>query len=210
MAAKRSSTYKIGVTGNLCSGKSLVLNILQRSGVNVLDAYETAMRLLEDNPAQLSIRLSEHFGNEALDSRGRLSRKKLTAMLYQNPDKKKFFDDKLGPVIRKEIKKFLYSPMGSLIRAVESPLLFETDTRHLYDEVWVVACDTTLQITRLSERAHLSVAEARLLLDVQWPQDKLEALGDRVIDNSGDMAQIEAQVRKGLDEIKKKAFQTPL
>lgn len=204
--AKRNTTLKIAITGNACSGKTIVRNVLQRFGVNTLDADEAAMQMLSDNPQKLGIRLTDHFGAEVIDSRGRLSRKKLTAILYTDPEKKAMFEEKLNPVMREEIKRFLYSPMGSQIRAVESPVVLEMDTKHLYDEVWVVTTKPEIQTKRLMDRDHLSQAEANRLIDSQWPQDKKVALSDRVIDNSGDIHQTESQVRKVLDELKHRVY----
>lgn len=204
--SRRNITYKIGVTGNVCTGKSLVLSSLRRYGVNILDSEEMAMNLLSDNPQRLSIRLTEHFGPEVIDSRGRLSRKKLAAVLYTDAEKKAFFDEKLNPVLREEIKRFLYSPIGSFIRAVESPSLLEHDMKHLFDEVWMVTTDPEVQIERLVSRDRLSVAEARHLIDSEWSQAKKTALCDRSIDNSGDIHHTETQVRKVLDEIKHRVY----
>lgn len=204
MTNKRNSTYKIGITGNICTGKSLVRNALQRLGVNTMDAEEAALNLLSRDPHRLSIRLTEHFGNEVIDNRGRLSRKKLMAILYANPDKKAFFEEKMNPVIREEAKHFMFSPIGTHMRAVEAHMLFETDTKHLYDEVWMVTAPPEQQLRRLIERDHVPLAEAQVMIDSQWPLEKKVELSDRVIDNSADIHHTETQVRKALDEIKYK------
>ncbi len=208
--ARRNITYKIGITGNICSGKSVVLSALQRLGINTFDVEEMALTLLSDNPHRLSVRLSEHFGSDVIDSRGRLSRKKLTNVLYTDPEKRVLFEEKLSPLLREEIKRFLYSRMGSYIRAVEAPLLLESDTRHLYDEVWVVISEPSAQIERVIARDHLSLPEAQHLMDAQWPQDRKIALSDRVIDNTKDIPHTETQVRKVLDEIRNKVFKVGL
>ena len=203
---KRSTTYKIGITGNICSGKTLVRNTLARFGINTMDAEEMAMNLLADNPLRLNIRLTDHFGGEVLDSRGRLSKRKLKHVLYADPEKKALFEEKLDPLIRDETKKFLYSPMGSYIRAVEVPLLLETDTSHLYDEVWVVTSTIDLQTKYLMAREHLGLEDAQRIVMAQWQQEKKAGMGDRVIDNSGDIHHTESQVRKAHDEIKNRTY----
>jgi dephospho-CoA kinase len=210
LAAKRITTFKIGITGNICTGKTLIRNALQRYGVNTLDAEESVMQMLADNPYRLAIRLTEHFGSEIIDSRGRFSRKKLAAILYTDSEKKAMFDEKLNPVIREEIKRFLYGPMGSHIRAVESPMLLEMDTRHLFDEIWVVTTRPDVQIKRLMTRDQLSEAEANNLIGSQWSQEKKIAMSDRVIDNSGEINQTESQVRKILDEVKHRVYKVGL
>ncbi len=202
----RSTTYKIGITGNLCTGKTTVRKALMRYGVSTMDCEETAMNILIDNPYRLDIRLTEHFGAEIIDSRGRLSRKKLTNVLYSDPEKKAFFDEKLNPVLREEIKRFLYGGMGGTVRAVEVRNLLEMDMSHLYDEIWVVTTKPRMQLQRLMQRDHLSHEEASHLIDAEWPLEKKVALGDRVIDNSGEINHTESQVRKVLDEIKLRAF----
>lgn len=206
MASKRNITYKIGITGNICTGKSLVRNVLQRYGVNTLDPEEAALNMLSDNPLKLGIRLTEHFGTDVIDSRGRLSRKKLATVLYKEPDKRLLLEEKLMPVMRQEIKRFLYSPMGTYIRAVESPNLLEEDMGHLYDEVWVVITDTATQVERIMQRDQLTAGEANYLVNTQWPQSRKVELGHRVIDNSKDIHQTESQVRKVLDEINHRVF----
>ncbi|MCE3234657.1 MAG: coaE [Vampirovibrio sp.] len=210
MANRRNITYKIGITGNICTGKSLVLNFLKRYGVNTLDPKEAALNLLSDNPLKLGIRLTEHFGPDVIDSRGRLSRKKLAGILYKEPEKRIFLEQTLTPVMREEIKRFLYSPMGTYIRAVEAPNLLEEDTGHLYDEVWVVITETTTQIERLMQRDQLAAGEASYLVNAQWPQSRKMELGHRVIDNSKDIHQTENQVRKVLDEINHRVFKVGL
>ncbi|WP_373531889.1 dephospho-CoA kinase [Vampirovibrio sp.] len=210
MTGKRNISFKIGITGNVCTGKTLVRTVLQRNGVSTLDAEEAAMNLLSDNPERLSIRLTDHFGGGVVDNRGRLSRKALSRVLYTDPAKKALFDEKLTPVIRDEMKRFLYSSVGSYIRAVESPTLLEDDTRHLFDEVWMVTAQNSIQIERLKSRNMLTQVEALHLVDSQWPQEKKASLSDRIIDNSRDIHQTEIQVREILDEIRQKLLKNNL
>lgn len=210
MTAKRNISFKIGITGNVCTGKTLVRNFLQRQGVHTLDAEEMAMSLLADNPQRLAIRMTEHFGPGVIDNRGRLSRKNLSRVLYTDPSKKAFFDEKLTSVMRDEMKRFLYGSMGTYIRAVESPNLLEDDTRHLFDEIWMVTADPEAQILRLATRNLLKTEEARHLVESQWPQRKKADLSDRIIDNSLEIYQTETQVREVLDELKRKVFKANL
>ncbi len=208
--SRRNISFKIGITGNICTGKTLVRNYLQTNGINTLDAEESSLNLLSDNPHKLSIRLTEHFGTGVVDARGRLSRKHLARVLYTDPAKKALFDEHLRPVIREEMKRFLYSSMGTYIRAVESPTLLEDDTRHLFDEIWMVTAEAGLQVERLTARNWLTPIEALHLVDSQWPQQKKVAMSDRIIDNSSDIHQTEVQVREVLDDIRRKVFKVKI
>lgn len=206
MARKKGSAFKIGITGSTCTGKTSVLKLLQSLGINTLDAEDMMLQLLSENPQVAPLKVSERLGTDVMDNHGRISRKKLTSILYTDPKKREFFDETLSPLLREEIKHFLYSPMGSLIRAVEAPLIFETDTQHLYDEVWMITSQPDLQIKRIVKRDHLTSAQAQYLLDAQWSQEKKAAMSNRVLDNSADIPHIEGQVRKILDEIRGQVF----
>jgi dephospho-CoA kinase len=213
MAGKSSKTYKIGVTGGFGCGKSTVRKYLTRLGIDAMDAQEIALELLADNPDRLSVRLSEHFGGDVLDTRGRISHKRLSAVLSGNPRKKAFFDEMLEPYVRQVVKKFLYSPIGSHIRVVESPQLFETDSQHLYDEVWIVTLDPATQIKRIMARSGMDEQGARQLLDEAGHRNMLDVKTEmkidqshRVIDNSGELTMTESQIREALDDIKRKVF----
>jgi dephospho-CoA kinase len=123
------------------------------------------------------------------------------SILYHNPEQKTLFEENLNPLLREEIKRFLFSSVGAPIRAVESANLLESDTNHLYDEIWMVTADPEQQIERLMEREQLSRAEARYHVDAQWDQQKKAHMSKRVIDNSSSIQQTESQVRKILDEL---------
>lgn len=206
MVRRKGSAFKIGITGSSCTGKSSILKMMQSLGINTLDSEEMLTQLLAEHPQALSVKASKQLGDELLDNHGRISSKKLISIIYTNPEKRAFFDEKLSPLLREEIKRFLYSPMGGGIRAVEAPLLFETDTQHLYDEVWMVTTDSETQIKRIVKRDHLTPAEAQYLVDAQWSQEKKASMSHRVIDNSGDIPHIEGQVRKLLDDVRRQVF----
>lgn len=203
---KRNTTFKIGITGNICTGKSLVRATLQRYGISTFDPEPVVLQRLIAKPHELS----KHFGDEILDGRGHASPKKLMGVLYQNPDKRVLFEEILNPIIREEVKHFLYTSVGAPMRAVEFANLLETDSGHLYDEIWMVTADPEQQIERLSGRGHLSRAEARYHVNSQWAQEKKVEMSHRVIDNSTSIQQTEFQVRKILDELNLQIFKIGL
>lgn len=206
MTRRKNSAFKIGITGSTCTGKTTICKMLQGLGINTLDSEEMLSQLIAERAQAMNQPLNGLFSNDLIDSHGCISSKKLISILYTNPEKRALFDETFSPLLREEVKRFLYSPMGSMIRAVEAPLLFETDTQHLYDEVWMVTSLPDIQIKRIVKRDHLTSAQAQFLLDAQWTQDKKAAMSSRVIDNSADIPHIEAQIRKVLDEIRRQVF----
>ncbi len=202
---RKNKTYKVGITGSVASGKSLVQQQLAKSGLSVLDTMDVIYTILAGNPS-LTQQLTKHFGKDVVDTHGHISRKKLEKIQFENPMERKFFEETVSPLVREEIKRFLFGPLGTYIRAVESPRLFETESQHLYDEVWVVKVNPKVQLQRMMERDHLLLEEAELRVLAEWPQEKKIEIADRIIDNSGDRHSTEIQVREALDEIKNKVF----
>lgn len=201
----KQKTYKIGVTGSLCSGKSYVCNVLKGYGLSVIDASDMLYTIASSNP-DLVHQMNKHFDKPVTDRSGHISKKKLKSLIVASPVNKKFIDEVVNPIIRQEIKHFLYGPLGTYIRVVESPQLFETKSQHLYDEIWTVSADMETCIQRLMHRDQLKQEEAHLRLVSEIPiQEKIE-MSHRVIDNSNERALTEKSVRKCYDEVKNKAF----
>ena len=109
-------------------------------------------------------------------------------------DNKKFIDEVVNPLIREEIKRFLYGPLGTYIRVVESPQLFETGSEHLYDEIWTVSADEASILERVMARDHIRHEEAHLRLIAEMPLSEKMEKSHRVIDNSGTIESLREQV----------------
>lgn len=200
-APNRNKTYKIGITGGICSGKSVVRNMIVKNGMSAMDTMDVIYSILSGNK-QLVREITDRFGAEVVDATGHLSKKKLEKMQFDSPIKRKYFQDTVNPGIREEMKRFLFGPLGSYIRAVESPWLFETGTEHLFDEIWVMKIDPAVQIKRLMERDRLLMEQAELRIISEMQQEQKIEMATRIIDNSGERQATEAHVRGMLDEIK--------
>lgn len=200
-----AKTYKIGITGNICSGKSRVRKFLTRMGLSTIDTSDIAFNIIGADP-QLLRRLTQKYGNKVLDTYGKLCRRKLEEITISSGFDKQLLNDIVSIRVRDEVKRFLYGPLGTYVRFVESPLLFETDSEHLYDEVWVIWVDPDVQIKRLMEQDGLSEEQAYLNISAEYPQTAKKERATRIIDNSGDWMKAESQIREAYDEIKDRAF----
>lgn len=204
----KNKTYKIGITGNICSGKTRVRKLLAKMSLSTIDTNDVLYTVASSQP-HLMRQITKHFGKAVLDPYGQLSRKKLEDLTLANPFDKQFLNEVVNPIIREDIKRFLYGPLGTFVRFVESPLLFETDSQHLFDEVWLVWVDPAIQLKRLMEQDSLTQEDAHMRIISEWPQENKRLLSQRVIDNSGDWMKTEHQVKEAYEEIKSKAFNQP-
>ena len=87
------------ITGSIASGKSTVVNLLKERGFSVIDADVIAHEQLEICKGEIV----REFGEQILDEAGRIDRKKLGAIVFNEPKKLKNLEQILHPKIKAEI-----------------------------------------------------------------------------------------------------------
>ncbi len=184
----------IGITGGISTGKSTFSKLLQeRTGAVFFDA-DRAARQLVDEDAEVSGLLRKEFGPEIFSAAGDLNRAALRAIVFAEPEKKRALEQILHPRIRlqwaTEAKQSRQT--GELFLA-DIPLLYETEGQNLCDAVVVVACSPELQQQRLMARAHLSLADARLMISSQMPLSQKVSQADHLVWNNGPLGLLAGQ-----------------
>ena len=134
-------------------GKSTSGLLLKKRGVHVVDTDIVARDLVEQGmPALGEIR--KEFGEDLLDSQGRLQRGKLASIVFADPDSRRRLENILHPLIRAEWQRRVqtWRDSGQAVSAVIIPLLFETVASEYFDKIICVACGAPTQRARLAER----------------------------------------------------------
>lgn len=195
--------YKIGITGTIASGKSLVGQLLEAEGVPVLDTDKVVHQLYDTNES-LKTELVQALGPQVLDQTGNIHRQSLGTLVFQDVSKRRLLENLVHPKVAQVVQQFLLNTqLTAPIRAVLVPLLFEAQTEDQYDEVWTVQVEPDILLTRLMQRDHLSPEAAKARLDAQWSQTQKAEKAHRVIDNSGDPQATQQQVQLALQDIRK-------
>jgi dephospho-CoA kinase len=184
---------RIGLTGGIASGKSTVGQWLTDQGVPVIDTDQIVHALLTNDPDTLAW-VAQHFGPSVMAADGSVNRKALGEVVFADPEKRRLLEGYLHPKVRQNVAQFFEVHAQDRLAVAMVPLLFETQSQHLYDEVWVVAASPETQLARLMQTRGLTEAHARQRIASQWPlADKL-ALADRVIHNDGDLSSLITQL----------------
>jgi dephospho-CoA kinase len=180
---------RIGLTGGIASGKSLVAGILRDLGAAIVDADRIARAVVAPGgPAYDAV--VRAFGPEVVRSDGTLDRQALAARIFADPASRRRLNALTHPHIRRrmaeEATRFTDSP-GIDVIVFDIPLLLDTtDGRDLgLDAIIVVYADDEVRVRRLMARDGLSEAEARRRLAAQVPLRDKVARADWVIDNNG-------------------------
>ncbi|MFN3698974.1 MAG: dephospho-CoA kinase [Dictyoglomus sp.] len=191
-------SYKIGITGGIASGKSLVCSFLRELGIPVVSADDIVKELQKDEYYLSEIR--KLFGDEVFIGR-ELNRKKLAEIIFSNEAKRELLNKLLHPPVLEEIKKRIEKLKDYRIIAIEVPLLFEVGIEDWFDEIWVVYIPIDLQIKRIMERDKLTKEEALLRIRSQIPLEEKVKKAHFVIFNDGDEKNTKEQVKKRISYI---------
>ncbi len=204
---KRNRPYVIGLTGNIATGKTVVATMLAELGAEVIDADRLAHHTMKAGTPTWQ-RVVDEFGPDILQPDGEINRAELGARVFADCEALTRLEAIVHPAVIAESERLLHnlsdeagSLRGASVVVLEAIKLIESGMQQHCDELWVVSCRREQQLQRLVEKRGLSVAEAELRIDAQPPQEEKIALADVVIDNSGDLEQARAQVRREWERI---------
>lgn len=183
----------IGLTGGIGSGKSTVSTLLAKHGAVIIDADAIVRELQAPGQPLLAV-LAERFGAGIIDDEGALDRAALAAIAFADPEALKDLNKIVHPAVAAEMDKRLNEQRSSdNVVVLDIPLLTENPRKGLCGVI-VVDVDPDLAVRRLVEFRSMSEDDARARIAKQASRDDRLAIADKVIDNSGDMASLEAQV----------------
>ena len=187
------------ITGSIASGKSTVVNLLKERGFSVIDADVIAHEQLEICKGEIV----EVFDEQILDETGRIDRKKLGAIVFNEPKKLKNLEQILHPKIKAEIffKASQLERLGE-IYFVDIPLFFEKKERYSeFKNIAVIYAPKELLLSRLMSRNALSLEEAKARVELQIDTEQKKKMAKFIIDNSSDMENLKLELEKFLGQI---------
>ncbi|GGD64757.1 dephospho-CoA kinase [Lacimicrobium alkaliphilum] len=184
----------VGLTGGIGSGKTRVSDMFAKLGVSVIDADILARDLVA--PGMPALRaIEEKFGKHILDNSGMLNRRELREKVFSDPEQKHWLDNLLHPLIRQElVKQGKEAPSEYAILAV--PLLVENQLNKLVDRTLVVDAEPQQQLKRVINRDDVSEEHVQSIISHQASRTERLAIADDVIDNNGELSQLQPQVQK--------------
>jgi dephospho-CoA kinase len=187
----------VGLTGGIASGKSSVSRQLVELGCRLVDADLLAREVVAPNePAWRAI--VEAFGADVAGPDGQLDRKRLGALVFADPARRKVLEGITHPAIAARRQAILdaWAAEGfDGLVVLDIPLLIEVGAAGEVDRVVVVYAEPAAQLGRLMARDSFARAEAERRVASQMPLAEKVRRADFVIDNSGEPAETQAQVR---------------
>jgi dephospho-CoA kinase len=183
----------IGITGKMGSGKSSLANLFEGWGATVISADRLGWQVL-DVP-EVKERLVRQFGDDILDSHGRVDRRALGEKAFR--DRKSV--DSLNSAVHPMLLKLLKSEMktaeeNSRLVVVDAALIVEWGITEWFDCVIAVVCPEDMKVKRLLESG-MSIESARERLACQIDDAERRRQSDFVVDNSEGPDDLERRAR---------------
>ena len=186
-----TNSKKIGLTGGIASGKTMVSDCFKKLGIQVIDADIISHEVTEPSGSAFEEILSE-FGSEILDEKGLINRKKMRAIIFNDPSQKKILENIIHPKVRDEMfQRINKSDDHYLIVSV--PLLVETGMHQIMDRNLLVDCSEDTQIERLMHRDKITLNEAKAILKNQASRSDRKKIADDLIVNENNVTLIELE-----------------
>jgi dephospho-CoA kinase len=198
--------YILGLTGSIACGKTTVgLQLLELGADVYLDADRVVHELyLPGQP--LVAELAALFGPEIVDDAGGIDRGVLGRIVFDNPEKLRLLESHVHPAVQGALLAHLREMADAgpdSIGVLDAVKLVESGYSQLCHAVWVVTCPPEVQMERLMRDRGLSRADAQARLDAQGDIATKLAAATEIINNSGDVPHLRAQVTSAWEHFRR-------
>ena len=202
---------RVGLTGGIASGKSVVGEMLAALGAQVIHADVIAHQLMQ--PSQpVYEEVVRHFGRGILDRDGTVNRPKLAEAAFGG-QRIEELNRIVHPAVVQRQDEWI-DEIGRrdphAIAVVEAALILEAGAAKRFDRLIVVTCNPEQRIRRWAQRMNVDEETARREVNrrmaAQLPDAEKIKAAHFVIDNCGSLAETERQVREVYGELKQLAL----
>jgi dephospho-CoA kinase len=196
---------KVGLTGGLACGKSLVGKALADMGCHLLEADQLGHEALLPGGAAYDDAIRE-FGPAIVGSDGRIDRKALAALVFRRPERLAVLNSFVHPaVFRQEVEWLarVHAADPQAIAVVEAAILIETGSYRSFDKLIVVTCREEQQVERALARDGATREEVLGRLSRQMPLEQKRGFADFVIDASGAKEETLRQTRAVYESLRR-------
>lgn len=189
----------IGVTGSSGAGKSTICEIIEKKyNAEIIDADKVAKQLTKKDTLYLKA-IVKYFGDEIINNKGELIRKKLGDIIYNNNEKRQKLNELTFIYVVDEIKNKIHQTKNKDYIVIDAPLLYESGLSEICDFVIAVIADKSRQLKRIIKRDSISEDIAKKRLDIQNTNEFFIKKSQKVINNNTSIEELE----KNIEEILK-------
>ena len=171
---------KIGLTGGIGSGKTMVSKIFAEKGYKIFNSDEIAKMIIK-NDYSVKNSIINFFGTNSYIGDD-LNSRYISEIIYSDKVKLNYLNSLVHPMVFLQFEKFLKSNLNSKI-LVESAILFESNFYRMLDDNILLISPKADRISRIIKRDNINRSEIEKIMSVQWPDKKKISLATYVIEN---------------------------
>ena len=185
----------IGLTGGIGSGKSEAAKIFSSLGAKIIDLDIIAHDLTTKEALGYSL-IIEQFGDNFLNKKKEIDRKKLRKLIFEDKKIKKDIESILHPLILKECQSQIKILHNTLYLILVVPLLFETATYlRLINESLLIDCSEKTQLERVTNRDGSNPKLIKLIIKSQADRNLRIKKADKIILNEGSLEDLSNNIQ---------------
>ena len=171
---------KIGLTGGIGSGKTMVSKIFAEKGYKIFNSDEIAKMIIK-NDYSVKNSIINFFGTNSYIGDD-LNSRYISEIIYSDKVKLNYLNSLVHPMVFHQFEKFLKSNLNSKI-LVESAILFESNFYKMLDDNILLISPKADRISRIIKRDNINRSEIEKIMSVQWSDKKKISLATFVIEN---------------------------
>lgn len=172
---------KIGLTGGIGSGKSLIGRVFSILGVPVYNADAEAKKIMTQD-AGLRRKLRDAFGPGVIGEKG-LDRKALAGIIFNDPGALELVNSLVHPAVAADFRSWLDKHGNYPYVINEAAIMFETGMYRKLDTVILVTAPEEMRLQRVMARDGTGEEDVRQRMANQWPDKKKIPLAGHVLKN---------------------------
>ena len=171
---------KIGLTGGIGSGKTMVSKIFAEKGYKIFNSDEIAKMIIK-NDYSVKNSIINFFGTNSYIGDD-LNSRYISEIIYSDKVKLNYLNSIVHPMVFHQFEMFLKSNLNSKI-LVESAILFESNFYKMLDDNILLISPKADRISRIIKRDNINRSEIEKIMSVQWTDKKKINLATYVIEN---------------------------
>ena len=200
---------KVGLTGGIAAGKSIVGEMFVRLGAHLIQADQISHQLMQPGQS-VHKEVVRHFGSAILNPDQTVNRPKLAEAAFSGRIQE--LNQIVHPAVVKRQREWMDEIGQSdphAIAIVEAALILEAGFEDDFDRLIVVTCRPEQRAQRWAQRMNLDEEKARLevtrRMAAQLPDEAKIKAADYVVDNSGSLDETQKQAGEIFAKLKQEA-----
>lgn len=171
---------RVGLTGNIGSGKSTVGRIFEVLGAPVFHADASGRSVMMRDDVKHAI--ARHFGDHVVDGTGQIDRKALAGIVFKHPEELAWLNALIHPLVLEEYRIW-HARQDAPYTIHEAAIVLEHGLQHWFDKIVLVIAPPALRMRRVMARDGMSEAAFQSRAAMQWNEARQASYADFLINN---------------------------